>query len=958
MIIPSRLNKILERNDKLKSIAHSAISIIKPWFEDNKLVFFPEYTDHGPKHIQEVMDTVEAIIAPAAWEILGPEDIATLILGILLHDCAMHLSEDGFVTLISKDRPCNEAFKDKPWRQLWQEFMAEARRFDERKLTALFDDIAPVQEPPLDPLQMKKKDRLLIGEFLRRHHPRLAHEIALMGIPGPQGDSLLLGNIPDDTKDLAGVVARSHGLDLRVCVDYFNKQSRWGARRTTGVHVTYLMALVRIADYIQIHSERAPQEILKIRSLKSPVSRGEWNAHAAIKDIHQETDDPEALWIEARPQDVKIFLKLKHLLLDIQRELDDCWAILGEVYGSRQELRNLGLTLRRIKSNLDDVETFSKTVQYVPRRATLETGGADLLKLLIKPLYGDNPQIGIRELLQNAVDACRELEDYLQKHSDLRDIEFQEQAADVVIALEAREDGTKVVTISDKGIGMTVDTLLNYFLKAGASFRNSDAWRKQHEDEEGNVRVLRSGRFGVGVLAGFLLGDEIQVSTRHVTADEGIAFTCKLIDEAIELTRVTRLVGTTIQIQISDDVFSKLSAKDYTDDLYIMNEVKNYWDWYCLKNPSVLRMILPEGERLKQRFEIPNPGSQLPPRWRRIQHPDFLEIHWSQFRKAPALTCNGIIIESVEFHGYRNRENIEEFRLPNISAFDPYGNLPINLQRTDITVLPEQLPFKNQLLEDMARDFIAYLIVNSPDKSVFSSRTHKSYFPDKNNSLSVSSWYWCGVNGISLVHSWHLQELDVSRLFIIPSSDVSQVKDLSGNFSFYPFMPVFGDKSQLFEHTIGSFSRYNLPPIQARYFITRNKLDEVRGSEADGFYNLPECIEELSTDKWVLLRSRDCPPIDQYEERLYTLDEDKLFPFSVIYAPADQRRDQMPNVAKAWREFIQLPYIPYDLKERREKLSFAYKELASYIKAWELLKERKERAAVKAARKSSRKKKR
>jgi HSP90 family molecular chaperone len=30
------------------------------------------------------------------------------------------------------------------------------------------------------------------------------------------------------------------------------------------------------------------------------------------------------------------------------------------------------------------------------------------MELLIKPLYGNNPSIGIRELLQNAVDATKE----------------------------------------------------------------------------------------------------------------------------------------------------------------------------------------------------------------------------------------------------------------------------------------------------------------------------------------------------------------------------------------------------------------------------------------------------------------------------------------------------------------------------------------------------------------------
>jgi hypothetical protein len=56
------------------------------------------------------------------------------------------------------------------------------------------------------------RDRVLIGEFIRRHHARLAHEIALVGVPGPTGNAIQLNALPPDLADLAGLIARSHGL--------------------------------------------------------------------------------------------------------------------------------------------------------------------------------------------------------------------------------------------------------------------------------------------------------------------------------------------------------------------------------------------------------------------------------------------------------------------------------------------------------------------------------------------------------------------------------------------------------------------------------------------------------------------------------------------------------------------------------------------------------------------------
>lgn len=944
--IPLQLNDLLEQNDRLNGSIHSVLALVVPWFEDNKLVFFPEYTDHGPKHISEVLTTAEALITDNAWGILNPEDAATLILGIILHDCAMHLSEDGFIHLITEERRYNTALKDRPWRQLWREFLAEATRFDHRKLNSLFGNEEPVAEPPLDSSQMTKRDRLLIGEFLRRHHPRLAHEIALTGIPGPKAQNLSLGEIPESIKELGGLTARSHGLDLRRCVDYLNAKTKWGARRTMGVHITYLMTLVRISDYLQIHRERAPQEILQIRSLKSPVSRGEWDAHAAIIDIHQETDDPEALWIETAPQSVKTYLKLKELFSDIQKELDDSWAVLGEVYGPKQELRNLGLTIRRIKSSLDDTEAFAKTVAYIPCRAAIEAVGADLLQLLIEPLYGARPEIGIRELLQNAVDACRELEDYLAHYPHVTRPHFEGQDADILVAIEVRADGSKWVTVSDHGIGMTVDTLLNYFLKAGASFRTSVAWRKQHEDEDGEVRVMRSGRFGIGVLTGFLLGDEIQVSTRHLTSQpaDGIAFKCKLLDETIELRRVSRSIGTTIEVQVSDHIFSMLlrpSESPEWDGFKVgkHRDVRGeYWDWYCLKKPSVQRSI-PRGN-LEQKYELPEPFVPLPPKWRLINHPDFPEIHWTYLDLAPSLVCNGITIRS-EREG--SRWAADNFGQPKISVFDPYGRLPLNLQRTSLTT--GQYPFEQLLLNEIHRDFIAYLLVNCPQKHPLMSGSSKEYHSFKYPGLQKTDWYWCGPNGVSLLTGWHLQQAGISWLHMVPAESLFRLRPILEGNPLCSIVPsTYNEHAFVMSFLSNWFPRSDfgwLADLGIRITATRRQVQELRETSEHND-RLKSYREESLNSDWLILGTRNCPPRVSSEERLYSASDGDLLSVATMFI---NEQDDYPSswraslkIIETWQAFFQDECIPYDEDERRDRFAPVYKELDPYIHAWESLK--------------------
>jgi len=426
----------------------------------------------------------------------------------------MHLTTDGFETLISDTRswPGVPYFDDKQWSILWEEFFSEASRFDGRKLKALFgENYRPVRPLPKRGQQWEDFDYLLVGEFLRRHHPRLAHEIALSGLPAKDGHAIVICPVGTEEEqflaDICGLIARSHGMELRKCLSYLEARysNRINPRR---VHAAFLSVLLRIADYFQIQAQRAPTGRTEVYSFQSQISAREWKVHQSVSDIYNTGDDPEAIVIIAKPIDVETFLRMRDWLTGIQEELDRSWAILGEVYGLQKHnyLDQLGLKIRRVKSNLDDAMTFSQSVPYVPARIAFEAANADLLKLLVAPLYNNDPGIGIRELIQNAVDAVREFEDYSIQRPETATVERYHQPADVVLHVDCDTKGLPTtITITDRGVGMTAQIIQEYFLKAGASFRKSNAWRQDHEDAQGHSRVLRTGRFGVGALAAFLL---------------------------------------------------------------------------------------------------------------------------------------------------------------------------------------------------------------------------------------------------------------------------------------------------------------------------------------------------------------------------------------------------------------------------------------------------------------------
>jgi hypothetical protein len=99
--------------------------------------------------------------------------------------------------------------------------------------------------------------------------------------------------------DLAGVTAHSHGLAIRDYFDYLDAQYHTH-KEIRGTHPVYCMALLRIADLLQLQSERAPRQVRQVRALRSPVSQGEWEMHQAITDLNY-SEFPETLYLVARP---------------------------------------------------------------------------------------------------------------------------------------------------------------------------------------------------------------------------------------------------------------------------------------------------------------------------------------------------------------------------------------------------------------------------------------------------------------------------------------------------------------------------------------------------------------------------------------------------------------------------------------------------------------------------------
>ena len=535
LIIPERLLARLSEHQEVLGGVLNAVAKWMPYLRENKLTLFPGFPDHGPQHLNDVLATADLFITEPAAAKLSSHDVAALVLAVMLHDIAMHLSVAGLKLLVGGrshvlPRRARPYFPQDPvWKDLWDEHLSHVRRWSRSRL----QDVVGRDTYPGDPPEESDWTRahyLIGGDFVRRHHPRMAWEFAWIGLPGAEHFVQALSEVDEHVRLVASLTARSHGVSLRVGSSWFDEDRH--RRRYRDMHPTYLMAVLRLADYLQIHRARADPSIPPLRSISSSASKKEWRKHGATFFEMQVRADAEALEVEVEPDNAHTFLAFKKLFDDIQHEMDATWAVLGEVYGRFDEMPRT-LNFRRLRSNLEDKNRFAASVDYVPAPFCLAPSPR-LLPHLVGPLYNHNPSFGYRELLQNAVDAVRE-----------RAVLQPDGEYGVEISLETRQEPARLV-VADQGIGMTPETIQSYYLNAGSSICTSTEWQAQFHGSG----VLRVGRFGIGALASFLLADNLKITTRHLAAAEALQFSCRLEGGNIEVRRVEGFdIGTEVVLE-------------------------------------------------------------------------------------------------------------------------------------------------------------------------------------------------------------------------------------------------------------------------------------------------------------------------------------------------------------------------------------------------------------------------
>ena len=208
------------------------------------------------------------------------------------------------------------------------------------------------------------------------------------------------------------------------------------------------------------------------------------------------------------------------------------------------------------------------TVEAHKETRGFQTEAKQLLHLMIHSLYS-NKEIFLRELVSNASDAADKL-----RFQALSDSSLYGDDPELSIQIDFDKEA-KTVTISDNGIGMTRDEVVEH-LGTIAKSGTAQFLESLSGDDKKDSQLI--GQFGVGFYSAFIVADRVEVLTRKAgeSADAGVHWECTGEAEFTVETIEKADRGTTIILHLKSD------AEEFADGWRLRSIVKKYSDHISL----------------------------------------------------------------------------------------------------------------------------------------------------------------------------------------------------------------------------------------------------------------------------------------------------------------------------------------------------------------------------------------
>lgn len=422
---------------------------------------FANYTGHGVEHSINVMNYMYDLVTDISH--MSELEITCLIGAALFHDIGMAASEEEIAS-IKRDELI---YNGRKYSVIYDKYQNEN--------TALQECVRPVHgERAFCHIMQMKKELFIIPEFTNCN---FQEELAK--------------------------ICQAHTMNQEWLLQNLNHSQIKGRDE---LNAQYVAMLLRVADYLDMDEKRAPIELYRFLA---PVGFGdeEWRQHYIIENrekiVKDDASGSGSIVIYGNCDDAKIHRKFLRYLSGISEELLWCTSYSRKHFKEKYWILLQPQIDNRIETKGFEISDLKLQMDY----------HAVITLLMGENVYGDR-KCGLRELMQNAVDACRVMAETAEHMEKYRYVPYSPE-----IQVITDHKAGKVI-VMDNGIGMGNDVLTKYFLNIGKSYYKSDEFLYQGKS------YCPIGTFGIGFLACFMLSDSVVVETKHYTEREG--FTIEL----------------------------------------------------------------------------------------------------------------------------------------------------------------------------------------------------------------------------------------------------------------------------------------------------------------------------------------------------------------------------------------------------------------------------------------------
>lgn len=546
---------------------------------------FPHYSQHDHTHSETIISNIESFLGEERIRNLSPTDAWLILMAAFTHDLGMIAFSD-----VVEGQWQSEEFGE------YLEQLLASTNVDLKSSAELMLRLKAhnegatksAEQVELNPLEIKSAVTLLTAEYIRRIHHRRSSD-ALKGVDAffhRIASAFYSDQIPQRLINVLGEVAFLHGAEFYEIIKRLDRRSNGFANDK--IHPRFIAAMLRLGDLLDVDDKRFNRFLVNVHRLPED-SKAHQAKHSSIKHLLVSPNDIE-ITADCGEEEVYRLARSWFDWLENEAELQSReWSNIAP--------DDLGGAAPRIAKGKIKVVFNGSVENDALLNLRFTVANEKIFEILEgASIYKDAHFTFLRELVQNAVDASK-IQLWKDIISGTHDYALQQKlglpnADNAVLVQKIKfpqdlpehllksfgahlkvtwEKDTRelVFSVSDRGTGITDETLIAMTSRVGESSTKTKALKKFIKSMP--FWLKPTAAFGVGLQSVFIIVDTFTVVTKadgepskqiiFRSARKG-SYSSAQNDPSLKQRR-----GTEVTIRVPESEFKKVFGRTFSWDI-------------------------------------------------------------------------------------------------------------------------------------------------------------------------------------------------------------------------------------------------------------------------------------------------------------------------------------------------------------------------------------------------------